>query len=88
MAWLQNTVILALKSIFLLQLIVKLPKILVVVCNNIIFKSMETDFLGMTTMASKEEITVFHKKFREFNSSFGKMLQKNYFHTFVTSILR
>ena len=32
--------------------------------------------LGMTTMASKKEITVFHRNFREFNSSFDKVLQK------------
>ena len=35
----------------------------------------------MTTMASKEEITVFHRKFKEFNSSIDKILQK------ITSIL-
>ena len=32
-------------------------------------------------MASKEEITVFHRKFCEFNSSFDKIFQK------TTSIL-
>ena len=32
-------------------------------------------------MASKEEITVFHRKFREFNSSFDQVLQ------IITSIL-
>ena len=27
-------------------------------------------------MASKEEITIFHRNFREFNSSFDQVLQK------------
>jgi len=37
----------------------------------------------MTTMASKDEINVFHAYFKEFNALFDWALQKNYFHTFV-----
>jgi len=48
---------------------VKLLKIFAVACNSIIFKSMETDFLKMTTMASKEKIT-------GFNVLFDQALQK------------
>ena len=70
MVWLQNAVILTLKLILLLQLI---AKFLVLACNSIIFRNR---FLDMTTMASKEKITVFHRKLREFSSSFDQVLKK------------
>jgi len=57
-------------------------KILVVASNNKIFKGMETDFFKFTTMASKEDINVFHRIFIEFNVLFDQAHQKYYFHTF------
>ena len=70
MAWLQNTVILILKLILLLYIAncetpQKFLQWLVITLSLKVWKKI----LGMTTMALKEEITIFHRKFKEFNSS-------------------